>query len=122
MGDDVRTYNKCEMYFNQNSPPVTIHLHDEFYCYYHDIQRITQYKQMPLKHSIIVNLILWPSLLFVAGFVGMFFSCIRMQHELSLMKKQKKQISLRVLKSNSLKNCKEADDNKNIIDLRQVTV
>jgi hypothetical protein len=81
---------------------IYLQVDDIIYCYYQDLNRMSKYKHITLQHSLIVNMTLWPSFLFITGFVGMFFSCIQMQQAMEeLRKRKRKQSSLRILADNS---------------------
>ena len=54
-------------------------LNSEVYCFYKIHNQYEKHRVLP--HGQLINAILWPTLLFIAGFVCMFFSCVKMQYQ-----------------------------------------
>ena len=64
-------------------------------CYYRPYggQDVLQWR-LSIENKSIVNAMLWPSLLFIGGFVGLFFSCLAVQEDCSKKRNKRKSESL----------------------------
>ena len=72
--------NTCHLKLHmENYQPVS--LSQQMRCFYSETPTMTRVLETLPSHTVIVNIILWPTVLFICGFVGMFFSCIKMQYD-----------------------------------------
>ena len=58
---------------------VRVYNGGEFPCYYDGSEKHPRLRH--ITHAHLIHAILWPTLLFVLGFVGLFLSCIMLQYD-----------------------------------------
>ena len=75
----------------------TLHVGDRVRCYFLMPNR-TMLTITRTSNWVVLNAILWPSLLFIAGFVGLFFSCVLLQEDIAkcLQKKEARERALAI--------------------------